>query len=46
VFTYRDAVNARLKNSMSEEGTMNMLYQWKSRGYILQLTADSFKKAK
>ena len=46
VFTYRDAVNARLKNSMNEEGTMNMLYQWKSRGYILQLTADSFKKAK
>lgn len=45
VFTYRDAVNARLKNSMSEDGTKNMLYQWKSRGYILQLTADSFKKA-
>lgn len=46
VFTYRDAVNARLKNSMNEEGTKNMLYQWKSRGYILQLTADSFKKAR
>ena len=45
-FTYRDAVNARLKNSMSEDGTMNMLYQWKSRGYILQLTVDSFKKLK
>jgi hypothetical protein len=46
VFTYRDAVNARLKNGMSEEGTMNMLYQWKARGYILQLTVDSFKKVK
>ena len=46
VFTYRDAVNARLKNSMNEEGTKNMLYQWKSRGYILQLTDDSFKKAR
>ena len=46
VFTYRDAVNVRLKNSMSEDGTKNMLYQWKSRGYILQLTADSFKKAR
>ena len=46
VFTYRDAVNARLKNSMNEDGTKNMLYQWKSRGYILQLTADSFKKAR
>lgn len=46
VFTYRDAVNARLKNSMNEEGTKNMLYQWKSRGYILQMTDDSFKKAR
>lgn len=46
VFTYRDAVNARLKNGMNEEGTKNMLYQWKSRGYILQLTDDSFKKAR
>jgi hypothetical protein len=46
VFTYRDAVNARLKNGMCEDGTMNMLYQWKSRGYILQLTVDSFKKVK
>ena len=36
----------RLKNGMSEDGTMNMLYQWKSRGYILQLTVDSFKKLK
>lgn len=43
VFFYSDAVNARLKNGKDEEGTKNMLYQWKSRGYILQLTDDSFK---
>lgn len=46
VFYYRDVVNVRLKNSMDEEGTKNMLSQWKSRGYILQMTDDSFKKAK
>lgn len=46
VFYYRDVVNVRLKNGMDEEGTKNMLYQWKSRGYISQLTDDSFKKAK
>ena len=46
IFTYRDVVQVRLKNSMDEEGTKNMLSQWKSRGYILQMTDDSFKKAK
>lgn len=46
VFYYRDVVNVRLKNSMDEVGTKNMLSQWKSRGYILQMTDDSFKKAK
>ena len=44
IFRYCDAVAARLKNGMSEEGTMNMLSQWKYRGYILQITDDSFKK--
>ncbi len=44
IFRYSDAVAARLKNGMSEEGTMNMLSQWKYRGYILQITDDSFKK--
>lgn len=43
-FTYRDVVNVRLKNGMNEEGTWGMLRQWKHRGYILQMTDDSFKK--
>ena len=46
VFTYRDVVNVRLKNGMNEEGTLGMLRQWKHRGYILQMTDDSFKKAR
>ena len=46
VFTYRDVVNVRLKNGMDEEGTWVMLRQWKHRGYILQMTDDSFKKAR
>ena len=46
LFTYRDVVNVRLKNSMDEEGTWGMLRQWKHRGYILQMTDDSFKKAR
>jgi len=44
IFTYRDAVKARLKNSMTEEGTGNMLSQWKRRGHIIQMTDDSYKK--
>ena len=44
VFSYRDAVNVRLQNGMTEEGTGNMLAQWKCRKHILQLTDDSFKK--
>ena len=46
IFRFSDAVAARLKNGKSEEGTMNMLSQWKVRGYILQMTDDSFKKVK
>ena len=46
VFTYRDVVTVRLKNGMDEEGTWGMLRQWKHRGYILQMTDDSFKKAR
>ena len=29
IFRFSDAVAARLKNGKSEEGTMNMLSQWK-----------------
>ena len=46
LFTYRDVVNVRLKNGMNEDGTQGMLRQWKHRGYILQMTDDSFKKAR
>jgi len=46
VFTYRDVVTVRLKNGMDEDGTVGMLRQWKHRGYILQMTDDSFKKVK
>ena len=46
VFTYRDAVEARLKNGMKEEGTRGMLSQWKSRGYIELLEQDKYKKKK
>ena len=46
VFTYRDVVTVRLKNGMDEDGTWVMLRQWKHRGYILQMTDDSFKKAR
>jgi hypothetical protein len=44
VFTYRDAISARLKNSKDEAGTSNMLSQWKSRGYIEYLADGTFRK--
>ena len=45
-FTKQEACNVRQLAGKSEEGTNNMLYQWVHRGYILQLTADSYKKVK
>ncbi len=45
IFTFQDAVKARIKNGMPEDGTNRMLSQWKFRGYILQITDYSFKKA-
>lgn len=44
VFCFQDAVSVRIQNGMSEEGTGNMLSQWKTRKHILQLTDDSYKK--
>ena len=44
LFSLRDAVNARLKNGMNEEGTGNMLSQWKKRGYIEALPDGRYKK--
>ena len=43
-FTTHDADLVRQANGMDTRGTRNMLYQWVHRGYILQLTVDSYKK--
>jgi len=43
-FSYSDAIATRLKNNKSEEGTANMLSQWKTRGYIEALPDGRFKK--
>ncbi len=44
IFTYNDAVAARIKNSKNEAGTGNMLSQWKSRGYIEALPDGRYKR--
>ncbi len=44
LFSFNDAVQARLRNGMTEEGTSHMLSMWKVRGYISQITDHSFKK--
>ena len=44
-FTIEDAKRVRRQQGMRTENTGKMVSQWKSRGYILQLTVDSFKKA-
>ena len=44
-FTTREAENLRQQRDMTLQGTRNMLDQWKHRGYILQLTDDSYKKS-
>ena len=44
-FTIEDAKRVRLQQGMKTDNTRMMVYQWKSRGYVLQLTVDSFKKA-
>ena len=43
-FAASDALSIRLKNNKSEEGTGNMLSQWKKRGYIEALPDGRFKK--
>ena len=45
-FTVQDAVDVRRQQGMDAQGARNMLYQWAHRGYILQLTVDSFSKVK
>ena len=43
-FTIHDADLVRQANGMDTRGTRNMLSQWVHRGYLLQMTDDSFKK--
>ena len=45
-FTAHDADIIRQANGMDTRGTRNMLSQWVHRGYLLQMTDDSFKKVK
>ena len=45
VFTIEDAKRVRKQQGKGAENTGKMVSQWKSRGYILQLTVDSFQKA-
>jgi hypothetical protein len=44
-FTTEDAIRVRQKEGLSADNTRKMISQWKTRGYILQLTVDSFKKS-
>ena len=45
-FTTEDAKRVRLQQGLDNSGNRcrNMIYQWISRKYVLQLTVDSFKK--
>ena len=43
-FTVHDADLIRQTNGMDTRGTRNMLSQWVHRGYLLQMTDDSFRK--
>ena len=43
-FTVHDAELIRQANGMDTRGTRNMLSQWVHRGYLLQMTDDSFSK--
>ena len=45
-FTTHDADLIRQANGMDTRGTRNMLSQWVHRGYLLQMTDDSFRKLK
>jgi len=45
-FTIEDAKRVRRMQGMGTDKTGKMVSQWKSRGYILQLTVDSFQKTK
>ena len=44
-FTIEDAKRVREQQGLNKDKANKMVSQWKSRGYILQLTVDSYKKA-
>ena len=44
-FTLDDAMRIRQKQGLDTQHTKDMIYNWKSRGYIYQLSPISFKKA-
>ena len=46
VFSRDDADRIRKQEGLGSKGTAKMISQWKSRGYILQLTVDSFQNLK
>lgn len=46
VFSHDDADRIRKQEGLGSKGTAKMISQWKSRGYILQLTVDSFQNLK
>ena len=43
-FTIEDAKRVREQQGLNKDKASKMVSQWKSRGYILQLTVDSFQK--
>ena len=45
-FSKDDAERVRKQEGFGGQGTLKMISQWKSRGYILQLTVDSYKNLK
>ena len=44
-FTVEEAMRVRRQHGKDDGNTRKMVSQWKSRGYILQLTVDSFQKS-
>ena len=45
-FTLQDAVNIRRSQGLDAKNTKSMIYVWKNRGYIYQLSDNSYKKVK
>ena len=46
VFTYKELVALRQQKGLDEKGTNKLLSKWKQRGYIRQLTDDSYESLK